>query len=231
MNLSERLLAVSQMITLGCRVADVGCDHGYLSIYLIKKNIASHVIAMDINKGPMQRAYENVVEYGVSSDIEIRLSDGLDKLVDNEVDSIVIAGMGGPLMVNILIKGAAICDKVDELILQPQSDIGSVRRFLENSRYRIVSEDIVYEDGKFYPIIKAIHGNMVLEREIYYRYGKILLNEQNPVLYRFLLKERDLWRKILDDLKMSEKTEKVEDRISEVTGNIMYIEEAIAMYN
>ena len=172
---------------------------------------------------------ENVIDYNCSIDIEIRLSDGLDKLKEDEVDSIVIAGMGGPLMVDIMKKGADICDEVDELILQPQSDIEYVRHFLEDNQYRIISEDIVFEDGKFYPMMKVIHGDMFLEKEIYYRYGKILLHEHHPILQQFLLNERVLWKNVLKDLREAQKTEKVEARIQEVIDNLVHVEEAIDM--
>ena len=229
MALSERLLAVANMITPGLRVADVGCDHGYLAIYLIKNHISPHVIAMDVGCGPLERAMQHVQEAELAPDIEIRLSDGLTELNVDEVDCIVLAGMGGPLMIDILKRGEEICDEVHELILQPQSEIDKVRHFLEDNQYRIISEDIVLEDGKFYPMMKAIHGNMKLEREIYYRFGKILLHEEHPVLRAYLRNERRQLHEVRNELLDSPMTDRVEARLKEIAEDIAIVDEAILM--
>lgn len=229
MALSERLTAVARMITPGLRVADVGCDHGYLAIYLIKNHISPHVIAMDIGCGPLERAMEHVQEAGLAPEIEIRLSDGLAELNEDEADCIVMAGMGGPLMIDIMKRGEAICDEAREFILQPQSEIDRVRHFLEDNGYRIISEDIVLEDGKFYPMMKAIHGNMNLENEIYYRFGKILLHEEHPVLRAYLRNERRQLHEIRSELMDSPKTDRVEERLKEIAEEIAMVDEAILM--
>ena len=229
MPLSERLQAVARMVTPGLKVADVGCDHGYLAIYLIKNKISPHVIAMDLRCGPLERAMQHVQEADLAPDIEIRLSDGLTELKEGEVESVVMAGMGGPLMIEIMQKGEDICDEVNEFILQPQSEIDKVRHYLEDNQYRIISEDIVYEDGKFYPMMKVIHGDMKLEREIYYRFGKILLREEHPVLRAYLRNERRQLLAIYEDLKTSETTERVEERLKEVSTDIAIVDEAIIM--
>lgn len=229
MPLSERLTAVASMVTPGLKVADVGCDHGYLAIYLIKKGISPGVIAMDINQGPLQRAEENIREAGFASNIDTRLSDGLDKLECGEVQSIVMAGMGGPLMTDIIERGADVCDKARELILQPQSEQGGVRHYLEDHGYRIISEDIVLEDGKYYPMMKAVHGEMNLENEVYYRYGKILLKEEHPILRAYLRYEREMLRSIRDGLMDTEQTQRVSERLKELEHDIAIVNEAISM--
>ena len=229
MALSERLTAVAQLITPGLRVADVGCDHGYLAIYLIKNQISPHVIAMDIGCGPLERAMQHVQEAGLAPEIEIRLSDGLKELKEDEADCIVMAGMGGPLMIDIMKRGEEICDEAHEFILQPQSEIDKVRHFLEDNQYRIISEDIVLEDGKFYPMMKAIHGNMRLEREVYYRFGKILLHEEHPVLRAYLRNERRQLHEIRNELMDSPRTDRVEERLKEIAGDIAIVDEAIIM--
>ena len=228
MGLSERLLSVAMMVTPGLSVADVGCDHGYLAIHLIRNNIVPHVIAMDINKGPLERAKTNIIQAGLTDSIELRLSNGLKELDVNEVDSIVMAGMGGPLMVDIMKAGAKICEGAKELILQPQSEIDTVRRYLEEAHYCIVSEDMVYEDGKYYPMMKAVHGEMKLSKEIYYRYGKILIMEEHPVLRQYLRYEKNQLLAIKEGLLQSEQTDKVLDRIKEITDDITIAEAAIS---
>ena len=217
------------MVTPGLRVADVGCDHGYLSIYLIKNGVSEHVIAMDIGKGPLDRAREHVNEAGLTGKIELRLSDGLEELKEDEADCVVMAGMGGPLMMDIMSRGEAICAKIREFILQPQSEVAMVRHFLEDNGYRIISEDMVLEDDKFYPMMKVIHGTMDLGSEAYYRYGKILLREENPILRIFLRREREMLFKIREELLGSERTDKVSERLKEIAGDIAIADEAIAI--
>ncbi len=229
MPLSERLTAVASMVTPGLNVADVGCDHGYLAIYLVKKGISPRVIAMDINHGPLQRADENIREAGFDGKIDVRLSNGLEMLERGEVSSIVMAGMGGPLMTDIIDRGIDICDGARELILQPQSEIEEVRHYLEDHGYRIISEDIVLEDGKYYPMMKAVHGEMYLENDVYYRYGKILIKEEHPILRAYLRYEREMLRGIRDELLASERTPKVNERLKELERDIAIVNEAIGM--
>ena len=102
MQLSKRLRAAAGMVTKGNIVADVGCDHAYTSIYLCKEGIAPRVIAMDVNKGPLQGAKTHVEQAGLSEQIDIRLSDGLQKLMPGEADTVLLCGMGGLLMIKIL---------------------------------------------------------------------------------------------------------------------------------
>ena len=227
MRLSQRLTAVAQMITPGMRVADIGCDHGYLAIYLIKNGISPHVTAMDINRGPLERARQHVTGEGLTDDIDLRLSDGLTELKPEEAECIVMAGMGGPLMTEIMEKGVPRCREASEFILQPQSEVEKVRHYLEDKGYRIVSEDIIFEDGKFYPIIKALHGSMKLGEEVYYRFGKILLKEKHPILRQYLLYEKQQLKVIMDSLLNSPETEKVSVRIIEITHDIEMVNEAL----
>src|SRR5699024_6415223 len=111
----------------GWAVADIGCDHAYISIYLIKKKIATKVIAMDVNLGPLNIAKKNIAESGYGHKIEVRQSDGLKSLVKKEVETIVIAGMGGALICRILKEGIEQVMAAKELILQAQSDLPMVR--------------------------------------------------------------------------------------------------------
>ncbi len=161
MQLSLRLSAVARMVTEGNRLVDVGCDHGYLPVYLVLEKKIPGAIAMDVRKGPLSRAKEHIGEYGLGEYIETRLSDGLKALKEGEGDTLVMAGMGGPLMERILTDGEEVLKGFQELILQPQSDIRHFRRFLLDSGRVIVEEDIVLEDGKFYPMMKAVSAEQV----------------------------------------------------------------------
>lgn len=158
MELSKRLQAVADLVTEGASVADIGTDHGYIPIYLIEHNIAGKVIALDINRGPLERARMHVVGHGLKGKIETRLSDGLEKVLPGEVDTMIAAGMGGGLVIKILTEGYPVVEILDTMILQPQSEIGKVRRFLNEHNLQITEENMVEEDGKFYPMMKVIHG-------------------------------------------------------------------------
>ena len=121
MQLSKRLLAVSEMVTSNSRLADIGTDHGYIPIYLIENKRVPRAIAMDVNKGPLNRAKENIEHHGLENYIETRLSDGAAALHSGEVDAVVIAGMGGGLVMKILTEGSGVLKSVKELILDRKS--------------------------------------------------------------------------------------------------------------
>ncbi len=153
--LSKRLQSVADLVENCETMADVGTDHGYIPVYLVFNQKVNKAIAMDVNPGPLKRAKEHIFQYGFQKSIETRLSDGCFALEPGEADVIVIAGMGGALMQRIMEEGEAVAQTAQRLVLQPQSEIGSFRRFLFAHGYGIVAEDMVLEDGKYYPIIAA----------------------------------------------------------------------------
>ena len=132
MELSKRLYAVAGLVTEGASVADIGTDHGYVPIYLVKNKIASKVIAMDINKGPLERARMHIIGHGLKGQIETRLSDGLKNLEPGEVDAFIAAGMGGGLVIKILEDSKEVVEQLKFAVLQPQSEIAKVRKYLDN---------------------------------------------------------------------------------------------------
>lgn len=155
-SLSERLRTVVSMVTQGSRVCDVGCDHGFVSIYLVEQKISPHVLAMDVREGPLGAARQHVTERGLETLIETRLSDGLHKFIIGEADSLICAGMGGGLMTRILGDERTKTESFRELILQPQSEVEQFRAWLRGQEYRITDEKIVEEDGKFYPMMRVV---------------------------------------------------------------------------
>ena len=229
--LSDRLQAVADMITPGLKVADVGCDHGYLSIYLMENKIAENVIASDVREGPLSKAKNNVRIYGVSDQVDVRLSDGLENIEPGEVDCIVMSGMGGNLMMDIMKRGQDVIDNAKELVLQPQSELSGFRHFLMENGYLIISEAMVYEDYKYYPMLKVVHGDMSWDREIFFLYGKILLREENPVLHQFLLQERDYYVNLYNDLCCQNRTDRVIERLKDVELSLKYNNEALDLIN
>lgn len=195
--LSCRLRRIADMVSKGNVVCDVGCDHGFVSIYLIKQGIATRVYAMDVRKGPLERAKEHIAAYNLEDKIETRLSDGVEKLAVGEADAMVLAGMGGKLMQKILKEGEEKCKAMKELVLGPQSEVAQFRTFLRKEGYAIVEEDMILEDGKFYPILKVfplmagkateeIKAKTEEEQELFDEFGPILLSRRNPVLFKYL---------------------------------------------
>lgn len=241
MQLSLRLSAIADMVTTGNRLVDVGCDHGYLPVYLIQQKKIPSAIAMDVRKGPLSRAKEHIRQYGLEEYIQTRLSDGLENLKAGEGDTLVIAGMGGPLMERILTDGQSVRDSFSEMILQPQSDIPHFRRFIQSQGFQIVEEKMVEEEGKFYPMMRVVrtcpegdgNENLVSEAAPYTleeAFGKFLLKEHNPVLYRYLLREERIRADILKQLQAAPQAEAVTARIREVKEKAQLIKAALAEY-
>ena len=155
-----------------------------------------------MGKGPLARAKEHILQYGLEKYIETRLSDGLKEIRQGEGDTLVIAGMGGPLMEKILTEGKEVLGGFRELILQPQSDIGHVRQFLLQNHWRIVVEDSVLEDEKYYFIMKAVPGRQEPEwNKEETEFGGLLLEMRHPVLEAYLKRELRIRNEILDRLK------------------------------
>lgn len=154
MELSKRMNAVAQMVPAGLIAADVGCDHGFVSIYLIEHGICPHVYAADVRPGPLARAKEHIEESGLSPYITPVLSDGL-KAVPSGIDVMIAAGMGGKLTIRILSDVPEKTEQLTYVVLEPQSEVWLVRRWLSDNGFLIVDEDMVFEDGKFYPVIRA----------------------------------------------------------------------------
>lgn len=145
--LSSRLQVCAGFVSPGERVADIGCDHGYLGIYLLQKGIARSVIAADINEGPLQSAVRNAEKFGVSENISFYLSDGA-RNIPRDFDTLICAGMGGDTMVHILQCAPWLNNEKYRLILQCQSKTPVLRRYLSENGWRIAEESVL-RDGKF----------------------------------------------------------------------------------
>lgn len=228
--LSARMEALTRMVSKGSRVCDVGCDHGWVSIYLVQQGISPHVLAMDVRQGPLSRAQEHIRQQGLEAYIENRLSDGVTALKTGEADTVICAGMGGRLMRRILEEGREKLAVMRELILQPQSEIAAFRTYLRQTGYETVAEDIVYEDGKYYPIMKVVPQKVAAgksaagefrenrgedasreqksmgtlgaadQQTLEDCFGRMLLTGRHPVLRQYLLTAREKNQQILNRL-------------------------------
>ncbi len=208
--LSLRLQTLADMVPVGKTVADVGCDHGFLDIFLVQTGKAESAIAMDVRKGPLSAAALHVTEAGLEDRIETRLSDGLSKLRPGEVQGLVCAGMGGPLMQEILTAYPEKTASLQWMLLQPQSEIREFRRFLREKGYRVLQERIVKEDGKFYfPMLVspgAETGSAAADLDLldlYDRFGERLIREKNPVLGEYLEQQERILGEILRNLQQA----------------------------
>ena len=146
--ISKRLLCCASMVQSGSRVADIGTDHGYLGIYLLQTGAARHVIACDLRKDPLENARRNAKLFGVDGEMKLRLSDGLEKILPDEVDTVVMAGMGGDLIQKILSQCPWRKREGLQFILQPQSAGNVLRRWLCEDGFEIQREEPV-QDGHF----------------------------------------------------------------------------------
>jgi tRNA (adenine22-N1)-methyltransferase len=204
MHLSRRLQRVAANVLSGGVVADIGCDHGFTSIYLVQSGRADRAIAMDINRGPLESAGKHIRQYGLSDRISLRLSDGAEQLHKGEADTILISGMGGALIRRILLDSREVVAAAGELVLSPQSEIFLVRRCLHDIGFSIASEEMVSEQGKYYVIIRAVPGAERYDEEIDYLYGKKLIEESDSVFLRFMEKEQSRVEKVLQKLEYQE---------------------------
>ncbi|RYL91591.1 SAM-dependent methyltransferase [Sporolactobacillus sp. THM7-4] len=177
-HLSKRLRAVASFIPKQARIADIGSDHAHLPCVAIREGIVIRAVAGEVKEGPFRQAVSNVVEQKMTDAVSVRMGDGLDVIERGEVDTIVIAGMGGELITEILERGLQKLTDENILILQPNIREPRCRLWLASRGWRITNEAIIEEEGHFYEIIRA-------ERE---RSGPYLLTEEEqlmgPVLIR-----------------------------------------------
>ena len=237
--LSRRMQAVADMVTPGSRVCDVGCDHGYVSIYLVQTGISPRVLAMDVNKGPLERAKEHVSTYRMEEYIELRLSDGLKEYRVGEADSLVCAGMGGRLLMRILESEPSKTESFTELILQPQSELKLFREFLRKKGYSILAEDMILEDGKYYPMMKVspvktedgpVEAKEAGILEMQDLLGPVLLRKQNPVLLSYIKQEIQVKEGILEGLRKQQQKEKLLLRKQEIEKELVLLKNAVTTW-
>lgn len=155
--LTKRLQAVADLVPAGCSFADIGTDHAYLPVWLLQKGVIDHAIAGDIRQGPLDHAKATAQRYHCMEQLSFRLSDGLSALDPHEADCVAIAGMGGEAMISILT--AAPWTKADtRLILQPQTNLPELRRWLTGNGYAIREEWCLFEEGHWYTVMLVNGG-------------------------------------------------------------------------
>ncbi|MBQ2287597.1 MAG: SAM-dependent methyltransferase [Lachnospiraceae bacterium] len=229
LKISDRLATVASLIPVGANLVDIGTDHGYVPIWLLQNQRIASAIAMDVNKGPLARAKENRDKYGFSEVMDLRLSNGFEKLQPGEGDSVLIAGMGGPLMIRIIEEGRKNASSIQTWVLQPQSEIPSVRRYLHEHDFIIVEEIMLKDEGKYYMAMKAVPGKEASWNRLEYLFGKYLLEQKHSVLKEFIEKETELYKKISQQLIESNQT--ASERYQEVVGYLEDLKQAMTYYD
>lgn len=231
-------------------LAEIGCDHAYITMEIVRRGYAKAGIAMDVKEGPLRRAAKNIeIEFNLAGEkrvadcltdsphsgkIDTRLSNGLMKLKEGEADLLVIAGMGGGLICRILEEGKQVSDLVPVWILQPQTECYELRKYLLGRNQLIVKEDMVLEDGKFYPMFRVVHkenrayygkiSEITKKEEIKLKYGPLLLKEKHPCLLKYLLWKENANRELFR-LLQHENSPKAAERRRELESEYLEIQE------
>lgn len=184
-NLSSRLKLISEFVPLNSKVMDIGCDHGLLDIYLYQNKIVKKIIASDINFSALNNAIENIKANKLEKEIETRLSDGLENIhAEDEIDTLVIAGMGSNTIVNMLKKDIKKLDKIKTIIIQSNTKLEFLRSEIVKLNYYIADETIVEDNKKIYIVIKFIKGRRkYTKKELYF--GPILLSTKSLVFQKY----------------------------------------------
>lgn len=230
MKLSNRLEMVVSFVKPGTSAADVGTDHGHVPVELVRRGVVTRALAMDVRKGPLSKAEENIAAAGLKDKVEARLSDGVQKLAAGEADSVIIAGMGGELVIHILEDGRHVWNSVEQWVLSPHSEIHKVREWIWKNGFIIVKEDMVFEEGKFYTVLdvrkhpngceKASQdeqGGGTVPAEKDFRYSPYLRNTKNAVFVDYLKDEEQKLLSLRANLeKQAETSERAKESLKDV---------------
>ncbi|QKS73209.1 tRNA (adenine(22)-N(1))-methyltransferase TrmK [Paenalkalicoccus suaedae] len=224
--LSKRLHKVSEYV-LGGTVADIGSDHAHLPVYLVKSGVCEYAIAGEVNEGPLDSAKENISKHELTCKVEARLGNGLDVLADRAADTIVIAGMGGPLISSILEHGKDHLAFVTRLVLQPNVAGDHVRGWLYSNGWKLITETILEEDGHIYEIIVAEKGEESIyqdnNREKLIWLGPYLLPEKEDAFKQKWAREKKQLYAIQSNLQHAKSDS--ESKLQAIAKKITWLEE------
>lgn len=225
--LSRRLQAIVDLAGTGGVLCDVGCDHAHVPIRLLQEGKYARAIGMDVIGGPLEKAAGNLRLYGMEDAVELRLSDGLDAFRAGEADTLVITGMGGSMMREILLREPSKTGSFAALVLGPQSDPDKVRSALRALGFAIGEERLLFEDGKYYPVIWASEDPdpadgaadgasfapdvpQELRQAAEDLFGPVLLRKRDPVLHEYLVRQSRVLEKILASVREAAAKARVE---------------------
>ncbi|MBU5334832.1 tRNA (adenine(22)-N(1))-methyltransferase [Intestinibacter bartlettii] len=188
LKLTDRLLKIASLVDKDKRIADIGTDHGYIPVYLLNQNKIQYAILGDVNKGPLENAKKEVMRNKLQDKVDLRLGSGIEVLKENEVDEIIIAGMGGMLINNLLKANEKVAHTTEKLILQPMQAPEELRMFLYQNGYKILDEHLVREEHRLYEIIVCKYEGLPPQEidPIYYEIGQKLIENNDPLLTDFI---------------------------------------------
>ena len=186
----------------GCRLADVGTDHGYLPVYLLQRRRIRGAVAADIGAEPLAHARRTAEAYGVEG-IDFRLCDGLRDIAPDEVDTVVIAGMGGETIIAILEGAAWTKDGAHTLLLQPMTKAADLRYWLAVNGYCFTEERLVWDKNYLYPVLRVTGGTPQALTERQALTGVELDND--PLYREYLTQQADKLRRTAEGLRRSAK--------------------------
>jgi tRNA (adenine22-N1)-methyltransferase len=214
MKLKPRLSAIAGLVPEGNTVADIGTDHAYIPVFLVKSGKMKRGIANDVRKGPLEKAREVIERHHLEDRIETRLGNGLEVLKAGEADTVVMAGMGGMLIRDLLEAGKGVLEGVKRLVLQPMNAQEVVREWLVKNGFEIVDETLARERERIYQVIAAQPGRQEAEDPFYYEIGRVLIEKNHPLLPDLLKSKEKEYIKIIAGLRKSGKAgaaERLED--------------------
>lgn len=226
-NLSERLKTVASFVKENTKLADIGSDHAYLPCYLVHTGKISNAIAGEVVKGPFESARKQVKSEGLEKQIDVRFGNGLEVIqVEDHVQTVTIAGMGGPLIASILEAGKEKLNTVETLILQPNIHAKAIREWAIRNHWKIVDETILEEHSKIYEIIVLEKGEMTLtEQELLI--GPYLLTNTSSAFEKKWMNEISEWKRIIDQLNEIACTPEVQQKKEELQKKIALVEESL----
>ena len=221
MKLTDRLLKIASLVSRGKKIADIGTDHGYIPVYLLNQGVVNYAILADINKGPLENARKEVTRNKLTDKVDLRLGSGIEVLKEGEVEEVIIAGMGGSLINEILMANEKVAHTTEKFILQPMQNPEDLREYLYKNGYEILDECLVREDHRIYEIIVCRYKNLPPREKdsIYYEVGEKLIEKKDPLLEEFIQNKIRMNNNILNKLDKVDAAS-VEDRKIVVSKNI-----------
>lgn len=209
LKITPRMLAIMNMVEKGSRLADVGTDHGIIPVVLVLNGKVNKVVASDISYKSLEKAVRIIKKYGLDMYIDARVGYGLEVLAPYEVDNVIIAGLSGKQIAEILEKSPHIAKEIKRFILQPVQHSDYLRKWLVTNSYKIIDEDLVIENDKFYQIIVARKGKQLISDDIFYEIGPKLFEKKHPLLKKFINGKILKTKKIIENLENSNHPENI----------------------
>lgn len=231
MDVSKRIeFIVDNLDKVEC-LADIGTDHGYVPLLVLEKAKADKIIACDINKDPLDKAKLNAILEGVvGNEIDFRLGSGLKPVEINEANSVVIAGMGGNLIRDILEDDIKKVNELESLVLVPAQNPEVLREYLYKNNYEILKEDLCFDEGVYYELfkVKRAEGHATELDDIYYEVSPMLLRQKHPLMKSYLESKVENYSRILGFISEDSESallrkKEIEEKINIINSMINYL--------